>query len=171
MPQAQALGGLGHGLAPEGHQLRRRCWRSKTPAACRAEYSPRDRPGGIRRGGCPPRASSCGDAGGKGHHAGLGVLGLVQLTPRGPSKQTLLQVEIHAGQRQRPPGRRDSSRRGPAPCRHAGCPGPAYRNASFMRSSSVAQAWPVGLGDQPALHTAPPRWSAGGRISWSIPAT
>ena len=44
MPQGRSCDRLGHGLAPEGNQGDRRLPESNTPAAWRAEYSPRLRP-------------------------------------------------------------------------------------------------------------------------------
>ena len=86
--------GLGHGLPPEGHQGDGGPG-VQHPGAVEGGVLAQAQAGGVG-GGDPLLLEHRGDAGGEGHHAGLGVPGVVQLLLR-PLEAQLLQVEVHRG--------------------------------------------------------------------------
>ena len=87
-----ALGGLLHGLPPEGHQADRRL-RVKNTRGVKGGILPQGE-ARRRRGDDALLPQHRRQSGGKGHHAGLGITGLVQHALRvleaGP-----LQVKVH----------------------------------------------------------------------------
>ena len=84
--------GFLHGLAPEGHQLHGGVG-VKDPGGVEGGILAQRQPGGSGGDDAPLRQQR-GHARGEGHHAGLGVAGLVQNALR-VGEGDLLQIEIH----------------------------------------------------------------------------
>ena len=83
---------VGHGLAPEGHQGDGGGG-VQHPGAVQGGVLPQAEAGGIV-GDDARLLQQGGDPGGEGHHAGLGVPGVIQAVLRSV-KARLLQVEVH----------------------------------------------------------------------------